>query len=415
MAGSVGRIESLAPFKEKEFRQYISFRFIYIMALRMVATVVGYKLFQLTQSSFAIGMVGLAEFIPVFSLALYAGHVIDKSDKRAILLKGVIAYSLCAVGLILITTPMIEKKLTTRSLEWLFYFIIFLTGLIRAFTGPTTHAIIAQLVPRNVLHYAANISSSSWLAASIAGHATAGFFIAWFGVNATLYIILGYVIIAAIILSGIKRKPATVVASTGGTWGSVKEGLQYVFKNKVLLGAISLDLFAVLFGGATALIPEFTQKILKVGPIGFGWLNASFDIGSVIMIVTLTLFPMKRKQGYKLLYAVAGFGLCIIAFGLSNIYIVSFFALLCAGMLDGISVLVRGTILQLTTPDRMRGRVSSVNSMFINSSNELGMFESGVASRIFGAPMAVVFGGITTVVVVIVTWLKAPSLRKFEY
>src|SRR5688572_23335432 len=195
MAGSVGRIESLAPFKEKEFRQYISFRFIYIMALRMVATVVGYKLFQLTQSSFAIGMVGLAEFIPVFSLALYAGHVIDKSDKRKILLKGVIAYSLCAVGLILITTPIIEKKLTTRSLEWLFYFIIFLTGLIRAFTGPTTHAIIAQLVPRNVLHYAANLSSSSWLAASIAGHATAGFFIAWFGVNITLYIILGYVII----------------------------------------------------------------------------------------------------------------------------------------------------------------------------------------------------------------------------
>lgn len=415
MPGSIARLESLTPFKEKEFRQYITFRFIYIMALRMVSTVVGYKLFQLTQSSFAIGMVGLAEFIPVFSLALYAGHVIDRSDKRTILLKGVIAYSLCVGGLILITTAAIEHRLSTRRLEWLFYFIIFLTGLIRAFTGPTTHAIIAQLVPRNVLHYAANISSSSWLAASIGGHATAGFFIAWFGVNATLYIILAYVIIAAVILSRVKRKPVVVVPAAGGTWESVKEGLQYVFKNKVLLGAISLDLFAVLFGGAVALIPEFAEKILKVGPIGFGWLNAAVDIGSVITIVTLTLFPMKRKQGYKLMYAVGGFGLCIIIFGLSDIYIISFLALLIGGMLDGISVLVRGTVLQLTTPDRMRGRVSSVNSMFINSSNELGMFESGVTSRLMGAAPSVIFGGTMTLIVVIITWLKAPTLRKFEY
>ncbi|MEO5563006.1 MAG: MFS transporter, partial [Chitinophagaceae bacterium] len=199
------------------------------------------------------------------------------------------------------------------------------------------------------------------------------------------------------------------------TWESVKEGLQYVFKHKILLGAISLDLFAVLFGGAVALIPEFTAMILKVGPIGFGWLNAAIDIGAVTMIITLTLFPMKRKQGYKLLYAVAGFGICIIIFGLSNIYAISFIALLIGGMLDGISVLVRGTILQLSTPDAMRGRVSSVNSMFINSSNELGQFESGVMSRLMGAAPSVIFGGSMTLLVVIITWLKAPKLRKFEY
>jgi len=405
----------LAPLKEKEFKQYIIFRFLYIMSLRMVATVVGYKLFQLTHSSFAIGMVGLSEFIPVFTLALYAGHVIDKSDKRTILLKGAIAYAFCLVAMVTITSAGVENRFSNKTLEWLFYFIIFCTGLIRAFTGPTTHAIIAQLVPRNVLHYAANISSSTWLAASIGGHATAGFFIAWFGVNITFAIILGYVIISIFILSGVKRKPVVHVPTGKGSWESVKEGIDYVFKNKILLGAISLDLFAVLFGGAVALVPEFAKTILKVGPIGFGWLNAAADIGAVITMVTLTFFPMKKNQGHKLMFAVAGFGLCIILFGVSKIYWISFVALLFAGMLDGISVLVRGTVLQLTTPDNMRGRVSSVNSMFINSSNELGMFESGLTSRLMGAAPAVIFGGAMTALVVIITWIKAPKLRKFEY
>lgn len=405
----------LAPLKEKEFKQYIIFRFLYIMALRMVATVVGYKLFQLTHSSFAIGIVGLSEFIPVFTLALYAGHVIDKSDKRTILLKGAIAYAFCLVAMVTITSASVEERLSNKTLEWLFYLIIFCTGIIRAFTGPTTHAIISQLVPRDVLHYAANISSSTWLAASIGGHATAGFFIAWFGVNITFAIILGYVVISIFILSGIKRKPALHIPAGKGSWESVKEGIHYVFKNKILLGAISLDLFAVLFGGAVALVPEFAKTILKVGPIGFGWLNAAADIGAVITMVTLTIFPLKKNQGYKLMYAVAGFGLCIILFGVSKFYWVSFLALLFAGMLDGISVLIRGTVLQLTTPDHMRGRVSSVNSMFINSSNELGMFESGLTSRLMGAGPAVIFGGAMTTLVVIITWIKAPKLRKFEY
>ncbi len=415
MPGSIARLEGLAPLKEKEFRQYISFRIIYIMALRMVITVVNYKLFQLTKSSFAIGIVGLSEFLPVFSLALYAGHVIDKSDKRTLLLKGVICYCVCVALLVLISSPFLESKLEVKTLEYLFYGVIFFTGIIRAFTGPTTHAIIAQLVPRNQLQFAANISSSSWLTASILGHASAGFFIFWFGVNTTFCIILGYVIIAALLLSRVKRKPVAIPAGTVGAWESVKEGLQYVFKNKILLGAISLDLFAVLFGGATALIPEFTSVILKVGPIGFGWLNAAIDIGSVITIVTLTLLPMRKNQGYKLLFAVAGFGVCIIVFGLSSIYAISFLALLIAGMLDGISVLVRGTILQLSTPDQMRGRVSAVNSMFINSSNELGQFESGVMARVMGAAPSVIFGGSMTLLVVIITWVFAPRLRKFEY
>lgn len=407
---------SLSPLNHREYRLYIFVRFFYIMAVRMVATVVAYQLFHLTKSSFSIGIVGLSEFIPVFSLALYAGHVIDRSDKRTLLLRSILLYSVCVLALILVTYPDIENKLSITSLSFLFYLVIFCTGAIRAFAGPGSNAIIAQLVPRNILQYAANLSSTTWLAASIMGHASAGFLIALAGVHFTFYVILVYVLLAAYALSKIAKKPIVHSRTNVKTWESVREGLAYVFRHKVLLAAISLDLFAVLFGGATALLPEVADQILKVGPIGFGWLNAAIDIGAVIMIILVTLNPLRKKQGLILLFVVAGFGLCIIIFGLSDIYVLSFFALLVAGMLDGISVIIRGTILQLTTPDEMRGRVSSVNSMFINSSNELGQFESGMTAKIFGgAQPAIIFGGIMTVIVVIISWIKAPRLRKFEY
>ena len=412
---SLRSMESLSPLRHPEFRIFIFARFFLIMALRMLGTVAAYQLFELTQDSFSIGLAGLSEFVPVFLLALYAGHVIDQSDKRTLLLKGVLTYSLCVVALIIFTSAWFSGLVHSRSLQLFFYGVIFCTGAIRAFTGPATNAIISQLVPREILHFAANISSSTWLAASITGHASAGFFIAWFGVHITFYIILAYVLTAALLISLIKKKPAANSNKDIRAWDSVKEGLAFVYNNKIMLGAISLDLFAVLFGGAVALIPEFAKKILQVGPIGFGWLNAAMDIGSVIMITTLTLRPMKRKQGYILMYVVAAFGLCIIIFGLSSWYWLSFIALLLAGMMDGISVIIRGTILQLTTPDDKRGRVSSVNSMFINSSNELGQFESGFMARALGTVPSVIFGGCMTILVVIITWFRAPGLRKFEY
>jgi MFS family permease len=404
-----------APLKEKEFRLYIVCRFIYIMALRMVGTVVAYELFQLTKSPFAIGLVGLAEFIPVFSLALYAGHIIDKSEKRTLLLRGMIGYFFCVILLIFCTKQSLQNAVDKQWLINSFYAIIFLTGIIRAFAGPVSNAIVSQLVPRNILPAAANISSSTWLIGSILGHASAGFLIAGVGVNKTFYVVLTYVFIAALLLSFIKPKPILNVKKDIGAWASVKEGLHFVANNKIMIGAISLDLFAVLFGGAAALIPAFSEQILHIGPIGFGWLTAATDIGSITIIILLTFFPMKKNQGKKMLLAVAGFGICIIAFGLSNSYIVSFIALLCSGMCDGISVIVRGTILQLTTPDEMRGRVSSVNSMFINSSNELGQFESGFAAKAFGLIPSVIFGGCMTLLVVATTWVKAPTLKEMEY
>jgi len=381
----------------------------------MVSTVVGYKLFQLTQSSFAIGLVGLSEFIPAFILSLYAGHQIDRSDKRSLLLRGISFYAICVLAMIVLTTSWVENRVNTSNLQYLYYAVIFCTGIIRAFVGPTSSAIVAQLIPRERLQFAANITSSSWLSASILGHASGGFFIAWFGVHQTFYIILAYVIIAAVSISLVEKLPVVNKNPHAKALESVKEGLLYVLNHKILLGAISLDLFAVLFGGAVALIPEVAHTILKVGPVGFGWLNAATDLGAVISIMLMTFFPMRKKQGKRLLIAVAGFGVCIIAFGLSDLYWISFLVLMIAGMLDGVSMIIRGTIFQLTTPDNMRGRVSSVNSMFINSSNELGMFESGFTSRIMGAAPSIVFGGCMTIIVVLITWLLAPSLRKMEY
>ena len=407
---------SLTPLNHKEFRLFLFTRVFYTMALRMVVTVIGYELFQITHDSFSIGLAGLSEFIPVFSLALYAGHVIDRSDKRSLYLKSIISYALCIAALIVLTTPAIQHQLTAKTAALLFYVVIFFSGIIRAFAGPTSNAIIAQLVPRDSLRFAASLSSTSYLTASILGHASAGFLIAGIGVNKTFYVIFFLVAMAALVVSRIGRKPVVHNNLTAKAWESVKEGLSFVFKSKILLGAISLDLFAVLFGGATALIPEFADRILQVGPVGFGWLNAAMDIGSAISIVSITFFPLLRRQGYKLLFAVAFFGICIITFGFSKIYLLSFGALLLAGMVDGVSVVVRSTVLQLTTPDEMRGRVSAVNSMFINSSNELGQFESGFTYRLLGGAVpAVVFGGCMTLVVAVITWFKAPTLRKFEY
>lgn len=398
-----------------EFRFYIIMRFFFIMALRMTATVVGWKIYILTRNPLALGMIGLSEVIPAVSLALYAGHVIDKSDKRKMLLKSVSFYLLCIIALLIIHLDVTEQYAGKKAIELSIYLVIFCTGIIRAFSGPTTNALIAQLVPKNILPNAVTWSSGTWLIASVIGHATAGFLIAHAGYTITFSIIIGYIIVAIVCIAFIGPKPIVNLNKEQPMWESMKEGLRHVYKTKELLGALSLDLFAVLFGGAVALIPVFAADILKVGAEGFGWLNAAADMGAITSIALLTFFPLQKNQGRILLYAVAGFGLCIIGFGLSTFFWLSFAALMLSGILDGISVVVRSTILQLKTPDSMRGRVSSVNSMFINSSNELGQFESGLAAKLVGVVPAVVLGGSMTLLVVVITWLKAPSLRKLEY
>ena len=397
-----------------EYRIFITARFFYVMALRMVTTIIGWRIYEITHNPFAIGLIGLSEFLPAFSLALYAGHVIDKSDKRALLLRTTTFYLLCVAGLLVLSFGPILRSLQSHWVQWLIYFIIFCTGVIRAFAGPALNAIIAQIVPKEKLPGAVTINTSAFLFASVTGHATAGFLIAHTTYLFAFSIVGLYAAIAWFCFFSIAPKQIMVTGEKK-TWESIKEGLRFVVHTKEVLGALALDLFAVLFGGAVALIPVYARDILRVGPIGFGWLNAADDIGSIIMITSLTLWPLRRRQGMTLLYAVFGFGICIIVFGLSKLYLLSFFALLCSGMLDGISVVIRGTIVQLKTPDPMRGRVSSVNSMFINSSNELGQFESGVMAKLLKVVPSVVFGGCMTIAVVFATWFKAPSLRKMEY
>jgi MFS family permease len=324
-------------------------------------------------------------------------------------------YALCASILLLLSTHLVIDSLGKGFVVAGIFSVIFLTGAIRSFSGPTFSATLAQLVPKDLLQNAITWNQGSWLSASVSGHALAGFLIAFVGNTGTLLVITSLVSISFFILSGIRPKPPINTQSEKKTWDSVKEGLRFVFHTKEVLGALSLDLFAVLFGGAVALVPVYAKDILKVGPMGFGWLNAATDMGAIIVVLLLTLFPMRRNQGRILMFAVAGFGLCIITFGLSTSFVLSFIALMCGGILDGISVVIRGTILQLKTPDEMRGRVMSVNSMFINSSNELGQFESGVAARLLGVVPSVVFGGCMTIMVVGITWFKAPSLRKLQY
>lgn len=380
-----------------------------------MSTVVGWLVYQLTKDPLSLGILGLAEVIPAVSFALYAGHVVDITDRRRMLLVTMSLFSICAIGLFILSSSLIQKHLTITMIVYGIYTVIFFTGLIRSFSGPSFTAVLSQLVPKELLARAAAASSATWLIASICGHALGGFMIAGFGYGITFSAIVIVLWIAVYSMSKLSPKPPSRQAGGKETWESVKEGLRFVWNTKDLLGAMSLDLFAVLFGGAVALIPVFATDILKVGPIGFGWLNAASDIGSIAMILWLTFKPLKRKQGRILLYAVAGFGVCIIIFGLSAWYWLSFVALLASGALDGISVVIRSTIMQLKTPNEMRGRVASVGSMFINSSNELGQFESGVTAKLMGTVRAVLFGGIMTLVVVTITWFKAPTLRETEF
>jgi MFS family permease len=420
---STPKISPFSSLKVVEFRNLMLGRFLFIMGLRMMGTLVGWWIYELTNEPFAIGLIGLAEVIPAVSLALYAGHVIDISEKRKLLLRGVILYWICAI--ILLGLSIYNDKADTNNafaanrtliIAICIYFVVFCTGIIRSFTGPSFGTIVGGIIPKHLLQNATTWSQGIWLTASILGHAIVGFIIAGFGHTGALMTVVSLVTIGYFFMAKITAKPphADLVVNQK-TLESVKEGLRFVYNTKEVLGALSLDLFAVLFGGAVAMIPVYAVDILKVGPIGFGWLNAASDIGAILIIFIITLFPVNAGQGKKLLMAVGGFGLCIIVFALSKLFWLSFAALLVSGILDGFSMIVRGTIVQLKTPDHMRGRVMSVNSMFINSSNEFGQFESGVAAKLLGVIPSVIFGGTMTILVVVTTWFKAPTLRKMEY
>ncbi len=402
----------------KEFWSFIFARLFFVLGLRMITSIVIYQMFHLGSSykdgfgTYLVGIAGLSEFVPAVVAALFAGHYIDRHNKKNILIWSYFFYLLCAITLAVLSMPGLEISLNTKIIGVLA--VVFCTGIIRSFAGPAANSMIAAIVPREQLQKAISLNSSTWLISSIGGHATGGLLIAAIGISSGFFVAAALIFTASIFAFQLKPKyPARVLNEP--MLVAIKSGFTYVFNNKNLLGVITLDLFAVLFGGAVAFIPEIADKILKTGPIGYGFLNAAMDIGSLVSIALLIWFPMKKKQGMKMMLAVAGFGICIIVFGLSEVYWLTFLTLALAGLFDGISVVVRGTIMQLNTPDELRGRVASINLIFINSSNELGQFESGITSRWLGTLPAVIFGGAMSLVIVGATWLKFPNLKKLEY
>ena len=403
-----------AALRFKEFNFFLILRFILVFGWSMLFIIIEWQVYTLTKDPLSLGIIGLMEIIPAFSMALFAGHIVDQNEKRNLLLKCIGLFSLISLGLFLLTSPSLEKAWSARTTLYTIYAFVFMGGLLRAFFGPTIFSLVALIVPKKAYPNAATWNSSTWQMASVLGPAFAGFTINWLGVHWSLCIVFGLIILSFILLFGISIKPILNPKIGEPIMQSLKEGVRFVFKTKAILGALSLDMVAVLFGGAVALLPIFAQDILEVGSEGFGMLRAAPAVGAFMTMLITAYIPISKNAGLKLLVAIFGFGVSIIGFGLSSIFWISVVALFFSGVTDGVSMVIRQTILQLKTPDHMRGRVSSVNSMFVGSSNELGAFESGVTAKLMGTVTAVVFGGTMTLITVLTTGIVSPTFRKLD-
>lgn len=406
---------SFAALRYPEFRIYIIARFFFIMVLTMQATLISWEVFAITKDPFSIGLIGLVEFIPAVIMAIYSGYIIDKSDKKKLLHLSLAGNLILTILFAFITSEHALAIFSKSAVLFCVYIIAFLTGIARAFSGPTSFALVSMLVPKQKLPNATSWHSSSWQIAAVSGPAVGGLLYGEKGITFAFMTMIIMLTFAVVVMFFIKPKPPVALLDKEPMLKSIKEGFRFVWQSKEILGVLSLDLFAVFFGGATALLPYFSDEILKTGPEGLGILRSAPGIGAILVMLIINFIPMKKEQGKIMLYCVAGFGLMMIVFGLSTFFWISFAALLISGILDGISVIVRSTVLQLKTPDAMKGRVSSLNSIFIISSNELGAFESGFASRLMGVVPAVVFGGTMTIGIVIYNWIKNPTIKHLSY
>ena len=403
-----------AALKYREFNIFLLVRFAMVFAWSMQFVVIEWEVYSITKNPLSLGIIGLMEVIPAVSLALFAGHIVDQREKRSLLFKCIFGFSVVSVGLFLLTWPKITQHISTSFTLNCIYILVFMGGIVRAFLGPTIFSLFALIVPKKIYPNAATWSSSVWQMGAVVGPAAGGFLIHLIGVHWSMCVIFGFSLFALMALTQIERKPIMNPKIGEPVLQSLKEGIQFVRNSKAVLGALSLDMIAVLFGGAVALLPIYAQDILKVGPQGFGVLRAAPAVGALITMFTSAYFPLYKAAGMKLLAAVFGFGVCIIVFGVSTIFWVSVVALFMSGVTDGVSMIIRQTILQLKTPDSMRGRVASVNSMFVGSSNELGAFESGLTAKLMGTVSAVVFGGTMTLITVVATGIISPKFRRLD-
>ena len=403
-----------AALRFREFNIFLLLRFVLVFAWSMQFIVIEWQVYSLTKDPLSLGIIGLMEIIPALSMALFAGHIVDQREKRNLFLCCIGLFSLISLGLFFLSEASIMASWGQKSILYSIYGFVFFGGLLRAFFGPTIFSLVSLIVPKKVYPNAATWNSSTWQMASILGPAVAGLTINWLGVHWSLCIVFVLVVISFLLGLLISKKPVLNPKIGEPIIQSLKEGVRFVFKTKAILGALSLDMIAVLFGGAVALLPVFAQDILKVGPEGFGVLRAAPAVGAFLTMLTTAYIPISRRAGMKLLVAVFGFGISIIVFGLSSVFWISVVALFFSGITDGVSMVIRQTILQLKTPDHMRGRVSSVNSMFVGSSNELGAFESGLTAKLMGTVTAVVFGGTMTLITALTTGLVSPSFRNLD-
>jgi MFS family permease len=406
--GSPGSEVEESPYevlRNRDFLLYLIGRFIASVGQQMLTVAVGWELYERTHLALALGLVGLTQMVPMVLLTLPAGHAADNHNRKQILLLMVLVIALSSAGLTLIST-------FHRDVFWT-YVCLFVAGAARTFLWPASAALLPQLVSRKQFSRAVTWNSGSFHLSSVAGPAAGGALIALTHQAAAVYAVNAMATLICLLLMYFIRDRQAVMAKEAMTLASLIAGFKFVFASRVIFGTITLDLFAVLLGGATALLPVYAKDILHAGPTGLGILQAALPLGSLFTAMLLAHRPPLQKAGRALLWAVGGFGVATIGFGFSTWFWFSFAMLFLCGAMDNISVVVRHTLVQLLTPDEKRGRVSAVNSLFIGTSNELGGFESGLVAHLFGPVFSVVSGGVGTILVVIAVALIWPEIRKY--
>lgn len=398
-----------SPLRNRGFLELLSYRILAILSYQIVAVTVGWHIYELTHDPLALGLVGLAEVVPYFCTAPFAGYLVDHLPRRKLGAVACAGLAVTAVLLVAIASDWLPARGT-----WLIYGAIALTGMVRSFLSPVYNALFARALPRTQFGRGSGIGSVVFQLGLVIGPAIGGALIAWSGKTLAYAVAAVFAVLAGIALLVMRVTEPAIEGERAPIFASIGEGLRFVFGHQIVLGALALDMFAVLFGGAVALLPAFIKDVLEAGPEALGILRAAPAAGAVIVGLWMSKHPPERHSGRLLLASVAGFGLCIIGFALSRELWLSTVLLLASGMFDGVSVVLRSTILQLATPDAMRGRVSAINGIFIGSSNELGAFESGLAARLLGLVPSVIFGGCMTLAIVAGTAKWAPKLRRLD-
>lgn len=400
-----------AALRYPEFRFFITNSFLFTVGFLMQEVIVGYELYKVTHDPLSLGLIGLAEVVPFVLVTLFGGYLADRYDKINILRISLLVIIAASILLYLIFQPGFFDHYTLQGKLVLIYSVFFLIGAAKGFYSPSSSSLKPFLVPRAIYHNSSTWSSSFWQAGSVAGPGIAGFLYVFIGLTNTLLVVISCFVMCLFLISMISKKPVPTATNPGTIWQNLREGLSFVLKTRIVLYAISLDLFSVLFGGVVAILPVFAEDILRVGPEGLGLLRAAPSVGALLTMFFMAYFPPTHTAWRNMLLAVAGFGVFTIIFALSESFFLSCFALFMTGACDSVSVIIRQTILQIYPPDEMRGRVAAVNGIFVSSSNELGAFESGVGAKLLGAVPSVLLGGVVTIGVV--SWIYTRSKDLF--